>query len=81
MCYSLEYDLTSVQNTSYMESIVSSRCAIHFNYRAYEALEEHMGRANYSKVFILVDENTNKECLPHFSAQLEETIDSMYEVF
>ena len=58
-----------------MESIVTSICAIHFNYRAYEALEEHMNKANYSKVFILVDENTNKHCLPQFSAQLDKVFD------
>lgn len=61
-----------------MESIISSTCSIHFNYRAYEALEEHMNKSNYSKVFILVDENTNKHCLPHFSAQLDKVFD--YEV-
>ncbi len=58
-----------------MESIVTSRCAIHFNYKAYEALEEHMHSANYSKVFILVDENTNKHCLPQFSAQLDKVFE------
>ncbi|MGB5237312.1 MAG: 3-dehydroquinate synthase [Flavobacteriaceae bacterium] len=58
-----------------MESIVTSRCAIHFNYRAYESLEEQINKANYSKVFILVDENTNKHCLPQFSAQLDKVFD------
>ena len=58
-----------------MESIVTSRCAVHFNYKAYEAIEEHMNKANYSKVFILVDENTNKHCLPQFSAQLDKVFD------
>ena len=58
-----------------MESIVTSSGAIHFNYRAYEVLEEHMHKANYSKVFILVDENTNKHCLPQFSAQLDKVFD------
>ena len=58
-----------------MESIVTSTCAVHFNYRAYEAIEEHINKANYSKVFILVDENTNKHCLPQFSAQLDKVFD------
>ena len=58
-----------------MESIVTSRCAVHFNYRAYEALEAHINKANYSKVFILVDENTNKHCLPQFSAQLDKVFE------
>lgn len=61
-----------------MESIVSSRCSIHFNYRAYEALEDHINKSNYSKIFILVDENTNTHCLPHFSAQLDKVFE--YEV-
>lgn len=58
-----------------MESIVTARCAVHFNYKAYEALEAHINKANYSKVFILVDENTNKNCLPQFSAQLDKVFD------
>ncbi|MGI9548164.1 MAG: 3-dehydroquinate synthase [Flavobacteriaceae bacterium] len=58
-----------------MESIVTPRCAIHFNYKAYEALEEQINKSNYSKVFILVDENTNKNCLPQFSAQLDKVFE------
>ncbi len=58
-----------------MESIVTSGSAIHFNYRAYEALEAHMQQANYSKVFLLVDENTNEHCLPQFSAQLDKVFE------
>ena len=58
-----------------MESIVTSRSAVHFNYKAYESLEEHIRKSNYSKVFILVDENTNEHCLPQFSAQLDKVFD------
>lgn len=58
-----------------MESIVTSKSAIHFNYKAYEALEEHVQESNYSKVFILVDENTKEHCLPQFSAQLDKVFD------
>ncbi|WP_299534271.1 3-dehydroquinate synthase [Ulvibacterium sp.] len=49
-----------------MESIVTSSYAVHFNRKAYDALEEHLSKVRYSKIFILVDENTREHCLPRF---------------
>ncbi len=53
-----------------MESITTSEYAVHFNDRAFEALNAHLAKTGYSKLFILVDENTHEHCLPTFLAQL-----------
>ena len=54
-----------------MKSITSSSYAVHFNETAYAELNAHLKKANYSKVFILVDENTNNFCLAPFMAEIE----------
>lgn len=53
-----------------MQSISTSDYVVHFNEKAYEALNFHLEKANYSKVFILVDENTHEHCLPNFMAAI-----------
>ncbi|MCK0157857.1 3-dehydroquinate synthase [Cellulophaga sp. F20128] len=53
-----------------MQSILSDTYAIHFNEKAYSELNIHLEKSNYSKVFILVDENTHQNCLPSFMAQI-----------
>ncbi len=53
-----------------MESIVSDAYAVHFNEVAYKSLNAHLSTANYSIVFILVDENTHDLCLPQFMAEI-----------
>lgn len=53
-----------------MNSIITPAYAVHFNERAYNELNEHLERSNYSKVFILVDENTHNYCLPHFMGRI-----------
>ena len=54
-----------------MESITTSSYAVHFNQRGYDALNAHLSQKPYSKVFILVDENTHQECLPDFRARIQ----------
>ena len=54
-----------------MQSISSSSYAVHFNQRAYDALNAHLSNKTYSKIFILVDENTHENCLPIFMAQIQ----------
>ncbi len=61
-----------------MESIVSDSYAVHFNEKAFKALNEELSAVNYSKVFILVDENTHEYCLPQFMAQI--TGDYSFEI-
>mgnify|MGYP003643782191 CR=1 FL=1 len=53
-----------------MKSITSSSYAVHFNEIAYKTLNEHLTAANYSKIFILVDENTHNFCLAPFMAEI-----------
>ncbi|MCW5516691.1 3-dehydroquinate synthase [Muriicola sp. Z0-33] len=61
-----------------MESITTSSYAVHFNEAGYKALNTQLKEFNYSRIFILVDENTHKHCLPLFLSQLEELRD--YEI-
>ncbi|MEY8021914.1 3-dehydroquinate synthase [Muriicola sp. SD30] len=58
-----------------MESILTETYSIYFNESAYEALNQHLKRERYSKIFILVDENTQRDCLPLFLSSLETKLD------
>jgi len=49
-----------------MNTISAADYAIVFNENAYSELNLHLQEENYSKIFILVDENTNAYCLPEF---------------
>ena len=53
-----------------MNSIIADTYAVHFNDIAYKALNQHLQLKNYSKIFILVDENTHQYCLPNFMAEI-----------
>jgi len=58
-----------------MESILTDAYAIHFNAHAYAALNNVLKEKNYSKIFILVDENTHRDCLPLFLSSIETMTD------
>ena len=49
-----------------MNAILASDYSIVFNENAYSKLNNLLEQNNYSKIFILVDENTNEHCLPEF---------------
>ncbi len=49
-----------------MDSISTNDCMIHFNESCYVTLNKHLIDNNFSKIFILVDENTHAHCLPPF---------------
>ena len=53
-----------------MQSVSANTYSVHFNDKAYIELNAHLEKANYSKVFILVDENTHQHCLPSFMSQI-----------
>lgn len=55
-----------------MESITTSSYSVHFNEKAFENLREHLRHNAYSKVFVLVDENTKMHCLPLFEKEMSE---------
>lgn len=57
-----------------MDSITYKDCTIHFNNACYLAVNKHIKDNNFSKIFILVDENTHEKCLPLFLRKLETDI-------
>lgn len=63
-----------------MESIKSHSYEVHLEELAEAALRQHIAKSNYSKVFILVDENTKKHCLPIFKKKLEKKVDAILEI-
>lgn len=56
-----------------MISINTKDYPIHFNNECYDALNFHLKDSSYSKIFILVDENTHQHCLPYFLEKVEFT--------
>jgi len=57
-----------------MQSIQANNYPIHFNEKAYEALNLHLKENKYSSLFIIVDSNTNEFCLPKFLPFLETSL-------
>ncbi|MEM9143898.1 MAG: 3-dehydroquinate synthase [Bacteroidota bacterium] len=57
-----------------MQSIITSAYAVHFNQKGFDALNEYLTARHYSKVFVLVDENTKRLCLPHFRNNLDNEV-------
>ncbi|MEC3908054.1 3-dehydroquinate synthase [Tamlana sp. 2201CG12-4] len=53
-----------------MDSITYKDCTIHFNDTCYVSVNKHLKENNFSKIFILVDENTHQYCLPIFLEKL-----------
>lgn len=58
-----------------MESVVTDAYAVHFNQRAYDAINDQLADTSYSKVFVLVDENTKRYCLDDFVKATRHTVD------
>jgi 3-dehydroquinate synthase len=54
-----------------MQTIQANNYPIHFNEKAYEALNLHLKENKYSNLFIIVDSNTNDYCLPQLLPNLE----------
>ncbi|MEP4946098.1 MAG: 3-dehydroquinate synthase [Flavobacteriaceae bacterium] len=63
-----------------MESIKSQFYEVHLEELAEAALQQHIAKSNYSKVFVLVDENTKKHCLPLFKNKMEIKPDAVFEM-
>ena len=53
-----------------MDAITTQNGTIYFDDEAYYKLRLHLKEKKYSKVFILVDENTAEHCLPEFRANM-----------
>ncbi len=58
-----------------MDSITTPTYAVHFNQRAYDAINVHLAGTAYSKIFILVDENTKRDCLADFKYRIQGDFD------
>src|SRR5690606_14358856 len=58
-----------------MKSITANSYSIHFNSTGYTYLNSHLEASNYSKIFVLVDQNTHELCLAQFLSRLETQID------
>lgn len=48
-----------------MHTISATNYSVYFDIKGYETLAEMLNPSLYSKIFILVDENTSQYCLPH----------------
>lgn len=57
-----------------MNSIETETYTVHFNSIGYEKLNQYLDFHDFSKIFILVDSNTHKFCIPSFMSQLKTTI-------
>lgn len=53
-----------------MQTIQAHNYKILFDNLGYEFLAETIVPQSYSKIFVIVDENTSNQCLPHFLAHL-----------
>lgn len=58
-----------------MNTILSNNCQLFFNEKGLNYLTEILIPSNYSKIIVLVDENTNNYCLPNFLARLPTEIE------
>lgn len=63
-----------------MNSIASSSYEVYLEDLAEAAIIHHIEAKNYSKVFVLVDENTRKHCLPKLEKLIGKHIDSTIEI-
>ena len=58
-----------------MQTISGTNYNIYFGKTGYESLASILLPSEYSKLFILVDENTSQHCLPHFLSNLATEIE------
>ncbi len=57
-----------------MKSIQATDYFIHFHQDGFEKLNSYLSKNNPSKIIVLVDNNTKKDCLPYFETKLKTTI-------
>ncbi len=63
-----------------MESVKSQSYEVHIGELAEAALNQHIAKSSYSKIFILVDENTKEHCLPFFKKIFDGSVDFTLEI-
>ncbi len=57
-----------------MKAISAGNCNVVFNEEGYDSINQYLKENKFSKIFVLVDENTNKFCLPIFLDNLSNKI-------
>jgi 3-dehydroquinate synthase len=57
-----------------VNSIQATNYQVHFQQEAFEKLNLYISKNEPSKVIVLVDENTRKDCLPYFLLNLDDRI-------
>ncbi len=63
-----------------MEPVRDTTHEIHFGEVAMAVLNQRLDQKHYSKVFVLVDENTNIHCLPHFKTLCQCPFDEIISI-
>lgn len=63
-----------------MESVLDNTHEIHFGEMAQAVLNQRLNQAGYSKIFVLVDENTSVHCLPVFKTICKQPIDNIFTI-
>nr|WP_298998667.1 3-dehydroquinate synthase [uncultured Allomuricauda sp.] len=63
-----------------MNSIASGTYEVYLEELAEAAINQHIKVKDYSKVFVLIDENTKKHCLPKFQKIVGPVIDEILEI-
>ena len=58
-----------------MQTITATNYSVYFDLKGYETLAEMLNPSHYSKIFIIVDENTSQYCLPHLLNHLATEIE------
>ncbi|TAI48724.1 3-dehydroquinate synthase [Flagellimonas allohymeniacidonis] len=63
-----------------MDPITSDTYEVYLEELAEATLTQHLQRSNYSKIFVLVDDNTEKHCLPKLNSILAKHIDHVLKI-
>jgi len=58
-----------------MKAITSQDSTVYFNEECYFAINKHLATNNYSKLFLIADENTLEHCYPSFCSKLETSLE------
>jgi len=58
-----------------MKAIISQDSTVYFNEECYLAINKHLATNNYSKLFLITDENTLEHCYPTFCSKLETSLE------
>lgn len=58
-----------------MISITNDTYTVHFNANGYDKLNNYLKDNRFSKIFIIVDNNTHNHCLPDFMSNLETNLE------